>query len=212
MSRTRRAASAFVTPPSTRSPVSSSPAHSSGQSGLMQIHRQPSASAWLRLGSSGSPQESQVRAKGSGMGTSWGAGDGRQGDYATIKIGSSRADRATPHIYSDHPPTDSLLVQRPGVVHAGAEIVKAGVDCLLQQDIHVHAAESVNRTPCGPGAHLVIANFDLDKQRCAPGDRSVRIQHVLPPRVADVAILAHPWGTGGSSIVSRCIVCPDTVP
>jgi hypothetical protein len=70
MSRARRAASAFGTPPSTRSSVSSSPAHSSGQSGLMQIHRQPSASAWLRLGSIGSPQESQVRAKGSGMGTS----------------------------------------------------------------------------------------------------------------------------------------------
>jgi len=61
-------------PPSTRSSLSSFAAHSSGQSGLMQIHRQPSASAWLRLGSSGSPQESQMRAKSSGMGTSLGRG------------------------------------------------------------------------------------------------------------------------------------------
>ena len=74
MSRTRRAASACGTPPSTKSSVSSSPAHSSGQSGSMQIHRQPSASAWLRLGSMGVPQMLQVRAKGSGMGTSLGRG------------------------------------------------------------------------------------------------------------------------------------------
>jgi len=81
MSRTRRAASAWSstsepvpqlvdTPPPARSSVSSSPAQSFGQSGFMQIHRQTSVSAWLRLGSIGSPPESQVRAKDSGMGTS----------------------------------------------------------------------------------------------------------------------------------------------
>jgi len=70
LARARGRRSAFDTPPPTRSSVSSSPAQSSGQSGSMQIHRQPSASAWLRLGSMGVPQMLQVKAKGSGMGTS----------------------------------------------------------------------------------------------------------------------------------------------
>ena len=69
-------------------------------------------------------------------------------------------------------------------MHAGADVVEAGVDGLLQQAIHIHARGSGSRTPDGLGARLVVADLDLDEQRRAPGDGSVGIEHVPPPWVA----------------------------
>jgi len=48
-------------------------------------------------------------------------------------------------------------------VHAGADIVKAGIDRLLHQGIHVHALGFICRTPDAPVARFMVTDFDLDK-------------------------------------------------